>query len=63
MQKTVTGRRPRAEGAPDQAATVVNARVDALTKDAKARRARVEARVAELQAEAQAFGAPTASRP
>ena len=36
----------------DQAVTVVNSRVDALTKDAKARRTAVEARVAELQAEA-----------
>ena len=33
----------------EQAVTVVNARVDALSKDAKARRAAVEARVAELQ--------------
>ena len=37
--------------------TVVTARVDALTKDAKARRAAIEARVAELQGEAQAFPA------
>lgn len=35
-----------------QAVTVVNSRVDALTKDAKARRTAIEARVAELQAEA-----------
>jgi hypothetical protein len=35
-----------------QAVTVVNARVDALTKDAKARRAAIEARVSELQADA-----------
>lgn len=38
-----------------QATTVVNARVDALSKDAKARRTAVEKRVAELQAEALAF--------
>ena len=34
--------------------TVVNARVDALSQDAKARRTAIEARVAELQAEAKA---------
>ena len=34
----------------EQATTAVSARVDALSKDAKARRAAVEARVAELQA-------------
>jgi heparin binding hemagglutinin HbhA len=39
----------------DRATTVVNARVDALAKDAKARREAVEARVAELQAEAKAY--------
>ena len=33
----------------EQAVTVVSSRVDALSKDAKARRAAVEARVAELQ--------------
>lgn len=33
----------------EQAVTAVNARVDALSKDAKARRAAIEARVAELQ--------------
>ena len=38
-----------------QAVTVVNARVDALSKDAKARRAAIEARVAELQSEALAY--------
>lgn len=36
----------------EQARTVVNERVDALAKDAKARRTAVEARVAELQGEA-----------
>lgn len=40
-----------------QAVTVVNARVDALTTDAKARRKAIEARVAELQAEAKAYPA------
>jgi heparin binding hemagglutinin HbhA len=39
----------------DRATTVVNARVDALAKDAKARREAIEARVAELQAEAKAY--------
>ncbi len=39
----------------DRATTVVNSRVDALAKDAKARREAVEARVAELQAEAKAY--------
>ncbi|HET8602287.1 MAG TPA: hypothetical protein VFM09_00015 [Marmoricola sp.] len=38
-----------------QARTVVNARVDELTKDAKAAQARFEARVAELQKDAAAF--------
>ncbi len=41
----------------DQAVTVVNARVDALAKDAKARRTAIEARVAELQNEAKAYPA------
>jgi heparin binding hemagglutinin HbhA len=41
----------------DQAVTVVSARVDALSKDAKARRNAIEARVAELQADAQAIPA------
>jgi heparin binding hemagglutinin HbhA len=39
----------------DRATTVVSARVDALAKDAKARREAIEARVAELQAEARAY--------
>ena len=39
----------------DQAVTVVSARVDALSKDAKARRTAIEARVAELQADAKAL--------
>jgi hypothetical protein len=37
----------------DQATTVVNTRVETLSKDAKARRLAVEKRVAEFQAEAQ----------
>lgn len=41
----------------EQALTVVNARVDALTADAKARRKAIEARVLELQAEAKAYPA------
>lgn len=41
----------------DQAVTVVSARVDALSKDAKARRAAIEARVAELQTDAKAIPA------
>ena len=41
----------------EQAVTVVNARVDALTTDALARRKAIEARVAELQAEAKAYPA------
>jgi heparin binding hemagglutinin HbhA len=41
----------------EQAFTVVNARVDALTTDAKARRKAIEARVIELQAEAKAYPA------
>jgi hypothetical protein len=39
----------------DQATTVVNARVDALAKDAKARRTAIEKRIAELQADAKSF--------
>ena len=41
----------------EQAVTVVNARVDAITTDAKAYRLAIEARVAELQAEAKAYPA------
>jgi hypothetical protein len=39
----------------DQAVTVVSARVDALSKDAKARRSAIESRVADLQADAKAL--------
>jgi hypothetical protein len=47
----------QAQALREQAVTVVNARVDALSKDAKARRAAIEARVAELQAEAKTYPA------
>lgn len=57
VQKTVTGIELEPKALRDQAVTVVNARVDALSKDAKARRAAIEARVAELQAEAKAYPA------
>jgi len=53
VQKTVAN--PKA--LREQAVTVVNARVDALTADAKARRKAIEARVIELQAEAKAYPA------
>lgn len=62
VQKDVTARVADAQktaGDPkalaDRATTVVNARVDALAKDAKARREAIEARVAELQTEAKAY--------
>jgi heparin binding hemagglutinin HbhA len=42
-----------------QATTVLNSRVEELSKDAKARRAAVEKRVAELQAEAQKLASST----
>ena len=45
----------------DQATTVVSARVDALAKDAKARREAIEARVVELQAEAKNYPAKVQS--
>jgi hypothetical protein len=52
VQTRVSGIELQPKALREQAVTVVNARVDALSKDAKARRAAVEARVAELQAEA-----------
>lgn len=55
VQKTVTGFDFEPKALRKQAVTVVNARVDALSKDAKARRAAVETRIAELQADAQAL--------
>jgi hypothetical protein len=45
----------------ETAVTVVNARVDALSRDAKARRAAIETRVAELQAEARSLPAQVQS--
>jgi hypothetical protein len=53
VQKSVSSFTPKS--LRDQAITVVNTRVEALTEDAKARRAAVEGRVAELQAEAKAL--------
>jgi hypothetical protein len=57
VQKSVTALDLEPKVLREQAVTVVNARVDALSKDAKARRAAIEARVAELQAEAKAYPA------
>ena len=57
VQKRVEGFELEPNALRDQAVTVVNARVEALAKDAKARRAAIEARVAELQAEAKAYPA------
>jgi len=51
-QKSVRGLELEPKALRDQALTAVNARVDALAKDAKARRTAVEKRVAELQTEA-----------
>ena len=55
VQKTVTELDFQPQTLRVQATSVVNSRVDALSKDAKARRAAVEARVAELQAEVQSL--------
>ena len=52
VQARITGFEFEPKALRDQAVTVVSARVDALSKDAKARRAAIEARVAELQADA-----------
>jgi chromosome segregation ATPase len=52
LQKTVTTIDFEPKALREQAVTVVNTRVEALSKDAKARRAAIEARVAELQTEA-----------
>jgi hypothetical protein len=57
VQKNVKSFEFEPKSLRDQATTVVTARVDALTKDAKARRAAVEARVAELQSDAKAQAA------
>jgi hypothetical protein len=56
-QKRVTDLDLEPQALRDQATTVVNARVDALAKDAKAGRVAIEKRVAELQAEAKSFPA------
>ncbi|WP_193614568.1 hypothetical protein [Nocardioides lijunqiniae] len=55
VQKTVTSLDLEPKALRDQALTVVNARVEALSKDARARRAAVEARVEALQADALAL--------
>ncbi|WP_244930136.1 hypothetical protein [Nocardioides sp. W7] len=52
VQKSVADLDLAPQALRDQALTVVSVRVDALAKDAKARRAAIEARVAELQGEA-----------
>ena len=57
VQKNVKDIELEPKALREQATTVVNARVDALAKDAKARRAAVEARVSELQADAKAQAA------
>jgi septal ring factor EnvC (AmiA/AmiB activator) len=56
-QKRVTDLDLEPKALRDQATTVVNARVDALAKDARARRGAIEKRVAELQTEAKSFPA------
>jgi ElaB/YqjD/DUF883 family membrane-anchored ribosome-binding protein len=56
-QKRVTDIDLEPKALRDQATTVVNARVDALAKDAKAGRAAIEKRVAELQADAKSLPA------
>jgi hypothetical protein len=55
VQKRATKVDLQPQALREQATTVVNARVEAISKDAKARRAAIEARVAELQAEAKAY--------
>jgi heparin binding hemagglutinin HbhA len=57
VQARITGFEFEPKALRDQAVTVVSARVDALSKDAKTRRAAIEARVAELQADALAIPA------
>jgi len=52
VQRTVTDFDFEPKALRDQAVTAVHARVEALSKDAKVRRAAVEARIAELQADA-----------
>ena len=55
VQTRVSGIELKPEVLRDQAVTVVSARVDALSKEAQARRTKIEARVAELQDEAKAL--------
>ena len=57
VQKNVKGFEFEPKTLRTQATTVVSSRVDALAKDAKARREAVEARVADLQADAKAQAA------
>jgi hypothetical protein len=57
VQKSVTEFEFEPKALREQAVTVVNARVEAISKDAKARRAAIEARVAELQTEAKTYPA------
>ena len=52
VQTRINGFELEPKALREQATKVVNARVDALSKDAKARREAIEARVAELQSEA-----------
>ena len=52
VQARVNGIELEPEALRKQTVTFVNARVEAITKDAKARRAAIEARVEELQADA-----------
>ncbi|MCR6032191.1 hypothetical protein GGQ22_12180 [Nocardioides sp. zg-579] len=55
VQKAVADLDLEPKALRDQALVAVSARVEALSKDAKARRAAVESRVAELQGEARAL--------
>lgn len=57
VQKDVADLDYQPQALRDQATKVVSARVDALSKDAKARRSAIEQRVTELQAEAKAIPA------
>ncbi|QZY28772.1 hypothetical protein [Nocardioides coralli] len=52
VQKNVSKIELEPRALRDQATTVVNSRVDAISKDAKARRAAIEKRITELQGEA-----------
>jgi prophage DNA circulation protein len=55
VQKRATKLDLQPQALREHATTVVNARVEAISKDAKARRTAIEARVSELQAEAKAY--------